>query len=1050
MRVKRALAILALLLAATAHAQEYTSANYKVTTLTVDGGASTVDATNATIDSANYRSLLSTDQVAVTSDRTQTSANYKQSLGHVLRFWGLGTSTDEWIGTLDAGVETSDLWTNAYDWGYGVPVSATTVNVGVARSGARLTGTGSCDNTTVASTGSLELTAGSTLQVATSIGVSTGATLKCTTATPGNRATVTRTGAGTYTATVDGTVNLNWVWWRYLAASGLQVRVGATVTRLDGIKYSDGAAGGLYLDLSAATSATVLPGSMNQCTFDAGPTNNVRGAGAGATHTNVTFVNWAGTLGGEASETNDPMDLIDWGSGSGVVRISAGGQPTYTSIADALLAVTANGETIEVRDNVIRDEVLDLSAFGFLNVMIDGAILKPPTGSVAVTGSGNSATGEILANCVIVRGGGAAPLVRNVGRIYHCTILGSGTIVDRAAGTMTLQSSIVMDPASWTVGTPIAGAPTATYCDVTGGFAGAGNINSDPLLVNYDPGSGMYDVHLKATSPCIDAATPIAGVTTDMDRGTDSSDPATNPRRPMDAPDGTAGFGTWDNNPAAGDSADIGADEFGPLLLNGTSIPQGVPWCTNRATLADPDSYSRSALSFDFPLAVLFLVENNTVTSGGTSDVRLVAFDLNDGNADGKLDTIESKTVNAGGVRVQKVTSIMVQIDSTRTKDDVFMVCDTESDSDAADPARTPDAILAFQYDPSAAAGSKLVKKAAWATNPMTPAGSGTIGRPVIGQTDGNLYFVRGDGRIYRHLPTDGTPAAAAGTWQADGRDNLVAAGYDGMLDAEGSLFAGKFNNSLYVPVSQHGTYELIRVACTDGSVANAGNIGTSSRNHNGFNLIAGTVLATAVDTQVWRLDETNLTSTPGWPVNLAPPGAAKTITRATLFLRNDATLRVGVNNWVYKVRRLGGGVFADSDGVAGPDDWGSDRPMRGNLTTPPIVVGSKGLGASDISPNDGRRGAKMFFGTDQGYCYLLSFIRATTAAQAEELGDRQPANPARTFVVTDGRPYPGFPYRLPGTRVQDVSLGFMSALGKNVVIFVMDNGWVYSYLEPY
>jgi len=43
--------------------------------------------------------------------------------------------------------------------------------------------------------------------------------------------------------------------------------------------------------------------------------------------------------------------------------------------------------------------------------------------------------------------------------------------------------------------------PTVTYCNVKGGYAGTGNINSDPLFV--DPGAGNF--HLSKASPCIDA-----------------------------------------------------------------------------------------------------------------------------------------------------------------------------------------------------------------------------------------------------------------------------------------------------------------------------------------------------------------------------------------------------------------------------------------------------------------------------------------------------------------------------------------------------------------
>ena len=67
-----------------------------------------------------------------------------------------------------------------------------------------------------------------------------------------------------------------------------------------------------------------------------------------------------------------------------------------------------------------------------------------------------------------------------------------------------------------------------TYCDVRGGWPGAGNIDVDPMLT--------WDCHLKAESPCCDAGDPEGAYE-------DWSD--------------------WDGEPrAAGAAADIGSDEF--------------------------------------------------------------------------------------------------------------------------------------------------------------------------------------------------------------------------------------------------------------------------------------------------------------------------------------------------------------------------------------------------------------------------------------------------------------------------------------------------------
>jgi len=48
------------------------------------------------------------------------------------------------------------------------------------------------------------------------------------------------------------------------------------------------------------------------------------------------------------------------------------------------------------------------------------------------------------------------------------------------------------------------GSPVVTYCDVQGGYAGTGNINSNPLFVEPD----NDDFRVQSSSPCIDAGDP--------------------------------------------------------------------------------------------------------------------------------------------------------------------------------------------------------------------------------------------------------------------------------------------------------------------------------------------------------------------------------------------------------------------------------------------------------------------------------------------------------------------------------------------------------------
>ncbi|MBU0640517.1 MAG: right-handed parallel beta-helix repeat-containing protein [Planctomycetes bacterium] len=81
---------------------------------------------------------------------------------------------------------------------------------------------------------------------------------------------------------------------------------------------------------------------------------------------------------------------------------------------------------------------------------------------------------------------------------------------------------------------------TLTYCDVQGGWTGAGNIDADPLFLDL----ANDDYHLAADSPCIDAGDPAfvpAPGETDMD----------------------GEMRVWDRDDVPGARVDMGADEFG-------------------------------------------------------------------------------------------------------------------------------------------------------------------------------------------------------------------------------------------------------------------------------------------------------------------------------------------------------------------------------------------------------------------------------------------------------------------------------------------------------
>jgi len=82
------------------------------------------------------------------------------------------------------------------------------------------------------------------------------------------------------------------------------------------------------------------------------------------------------------------------------------------------------------------------------------------------------------------------------------------------------------------------GAPTVSYSDVQGGYAGTGNINTNPLFVS------ASNLHLTGTSPCIDVGTNSA------------------PSIPLQDIDGEDR--TMDGDENGSSIVDMGADEFNP------------------------------------------------------------------------------------------------------------------------------------------------------------------------------------------------------------------------------------------------------------------------------------------------------------------------------------------------------------------------------------------------------------------------------------------------------------------------------------------------------
>lgn len=129
-------------------------------------------------------------------------------------------------------------------------------------------------------------------------------------------------------------------------------------------------------------------------------------------------------------------------------------------------------------------------------------------------------------------------------KFVNCTITGNsgGFSVVHGFTPSVLANCILRNS-----GTEIQGNVTATYSNIEGGYAGAGNIDADPLFADAPAG----DYSLAAGSPCIDAGDTSALALPEMDL--------------MQSPRLADDLATPDTGAGAAPVIDIGAFEFQPL-----------------------------------------------------------------------------------------------------------------------------------------------------------------------------------------------------------------------------------------------------------------------------------------------------------------------------------------------------------------------------------------------------------------------------------------------------------------------------------------------------
>lgn len=182
-----------------------------------------------------------------------------------------------------------------------------------------------------------------------------------------------------------------------------------------------------------------------------------------------------------------------------------------------------SGTPTVIRDNIVTDNAASMSGGG---VSLTGSmyahrntILRndaPLGGGLEADPVGRDLQVE---NCVVAMNAaqnGGGMYIREAARVYNCTIYGN--VADQLGGGVyfdgdveDFRNTIIWgnqgEGNAYSVHVAADVVVDIQYCDVEGGFAGTGNFDEDPLLV--DP-LGNDDFHLRTVSPCVDSGT--AGV----------------------------------------------------------------------------------------------------------------------------------------------------------------------------------------------------------------------------------------------------------------------------------------------------------------------------------------------------------------------------------------------------------------------------------------------------------------------------------------------------------------------------------------------------------
>lgn len=189
----------------------------------------------------------------------------------------------------------------------------------------------------------------------------------------------------------------------------------------------------------------------------------------------------------------------------------------YSGVSSAAMVINNNAAPT-IRGCIVRGN----SSTSGAAFVVNGAMPRFEScrfvGNSGTSGSGGTinssgGAGTVMINCVTTSNSGTAACGLRVAAsnlaIRNCTFAGNScfdSVLIADASTVSIYNSILGNGIAIT---SVNGAPSldVRYCCVTGGFAGDGNINADPLFRGNCPPTltGETDYALAPGSPCIDA-----------------------------------------------------------------------------------------------------------------------------------------------------------------------------------------------------------------------------------------------------------------------------------------------------------------------------------------------------------------------------------------------------------------------------------------------------------------------------------------------------------------------------------------------------------------